>query len=54
MLVKRDLTSKLAIMTSLVLIFNSRNSLTNVYVSLIVKSLVEKGRRSGTRTSASL
>ena len=31
-------------MTSLVLILNSHNSLTNVKVSLIVKVLVEKGQ----------
>ena len=54
MSVKRDLTSKLAIMTSLVLIFNSHNSLTNEKVSLIVKVLVEKGWRRGTRNLASL
>jgi hypothetical protein len=48
-LVKSDLTSKLAITTLLVLICSSHNSLTNINVSEIVQELVEKGQRSGSK-----
>ena len=54
MLVNKDLMSKLAITTLLVLKGTFSISLTKENVSVIVKGLVEKGRRRGTKNLATL
>ncbi len=51
-LVNKDFMSKLAIITLFVLKGKFTNSLTKENVSVIVKGLVEKGRRGGTKNSA--
>ena len=53
-LINKDLMSKLVIITLFVLKGKFSNSLTKENVSVIVKGLVEKGRRRGTKYLATL